>query len=157
MFDFSISKDELKSIALGLGSDCPFFIDGNPVIAMGRGEIFKPVNNVLKGFKIILLNPGIQVNTREAYENCILSETVRHLDDIITLPVADWKRLLINDFEKTIFLKYPLIGYLKEKLYESGALFSSMSGSGSSVFGIFKEEPVVQNDLKDFIIFKGDL
>lgn len=157
MFDFSISKDELKSIALGLGSDCPFFIDGNPVIAMGRGEIFKPVNNVLKGFKIILLNPRIQVNTREAYENCILSDTVRHLDDIITLPVADWKRLLINDFEKTIFLKYPLIGYLKEKLYESGALFSSMSGSGSSVFGIFKEEPVVQNDLKDFIIFKGDL
>jgi 4-diphosphocytidyl-2-C-methyl-D-erythritol kinase len=157
LFDFSISNGELKSIALGLGSDCPFFIDGNPVVAVGRGEIFKPVNNVLRGLKILLLNPGIQVNTREAYENCIPSDNVRHLDEIITMPVADWKRLLINDFERTIFLKYPLIGYIKEKIYESGALFSSMSGSGSSVFGIFKEEPVVPDDLKEFVIFQGDL
>jgi len=157
MFEFSISNGELKSIALTLGSDCPFFIDGNPALATGRGEIFKPLKNLLEGLKIILLNPGIHVNTREAYENCMPSGNGHHLGNIISKPVKDWRKLMINDFEKTIFSKYPLIGYFKEKLYESGALFSSMSGSGSSVYGIYNEEPAVPDDLKDFVIFKGDL
>jgi 4-diphosphocytidyl-2-C-methyl-D-erythritol kinase len=157
MFKLSISSGELKSIALTLGSDCPFFIDGGPALARGRGEIFKPLKNLLEGLKIILLNPGIHVNTREAYENCIPSGNGYHLDEIIRKPVKDWRKFMINDFEKTIFSRYPLIGYCKEKLYESGALFSSMSGSGSSVYGIYKEEPAIPDDLKDFVIFKGDL
>jgi 4-diphosphocytidyl-2-C-methyl-D-erythritol kinase len=157
LFDFSIDAKELKSYALTIGSDCPFFIDGKPALATGRGEIFKPVENVLQGLKIILLNPGIHIDTREAYEECLPSAGWTHLDNILSRPLNDWKELMRNDFEKSVFAKYPLIEYVKQKLYESGALFSSMSGSGSSVYGIFRDEPSLPDDLKDYVIFKGDL
>ncbi|MFZ0280259.1 MAG: 4-(cytidine 5'-diphospho)-2-C-methyl-D-erythritol kinase [Bacteroidales bacterium] len=156
-FGFSLSQDELKTFALGLGSDCPFFIMNKPAYATGRGEILEPVDNILECFKILLLNPGIQVNTREAYEDCKPSGSDVSLTEIIKLPVSEWKELMINDFEKTVFTKFPAIGRLKERLYESGALYSSMSGSGSTVYGIFKEEPIVPEDVKKFLIYNGEL
>lgn len=152
---FEIPAEKLRSIALDLGSDCPFFIESIPAFAGGRGEILKPVEDVLKNYKIVLLSPGIKVNTREAYENCIPSGSGASLMEIIKLPVTEWKDLLINDFENTVFQKYPLIGILKSRLYESGALYSSMSGSGSSVYGIYADEPSVPEDLRKYVIYKG--
>ncbi len=93
-FELSLSQEELESFALELGSDCPFFILSQPAYATGRGEILKPVDKVLEGFKILLLNPGIQVNTREAYENWTYSPTGKNLAEIISKPVAEWKELM---------------------------------------------------------------
>ncbi len=156
-FRLSLSTEELKAISLGLGSDCPFFIDSQPAFASGRGEMLKPVNPVMEGFQIVLVNPGVGISTREAYENCIPDEPPASLTEMINHPVSEWKDLIINDFEKTTFKKYPQIGTLKNILYESGAIYSSMSGSGSTVYGIFNRKPVVPDKIKDLVIYEGVL
>lgn len=156
-FGLSLEQEELKVLAAKMGSDCPFFIEGKPVYATGRGEIMKPVDNLLEGYKILLLNPGIQISTREAYENCIPAQSALSLTEIITKSISVWKDLMINDFEKTIFAKFPVIGSLKARLYQSGALYSSMSGSGSTVYGIYRDEPKIPDDLKKYVIFMGEL
>lgn len=157
MFSLNISDETLKETALQLGSDCPFFIDSRPSFATGRGEILEPVDTVLKGFHIVLLNPGIQVSTREAYENCEPAVPEKSLKDLVNSPVREWKNLIVNDFEKTVFRKYPLIGDLKAALYNSGSLYSSMSGSGSTVYGIFTGKPALPDRLRDYVIFFGSL
>jgi 4-diphosphocytidyl-2-C-methyl-D-erythritol kinase len=157
MFSLNIPDETLKEIALQLGSDCPFFIDSRPSFAKGRGEILEPVAPVLKGFHIVLLNPGIQVSTREAYESCEPSVPDNSLKDLVNRPVGEWKNLIGNDFEKTVFRKYPLIGDLKAALYSSGSLYSSMSGSGSTVYGIFAGKPSIPDRLRDYVIFSGTL
>jgi 4-diphosphocytidyl-2-C-methyl-D-erythritol kinase len=154
-FRLGISEKELKSISLEMGSDCPFFIDGIPAYATGRGEVLSPVNVVLKGYYLVLLNPGIVVNTREAYQNCSPGKTSTILRDNITRPVTEWKDLIINDFEDVVFTKHPEIGGLKNDLYRSGALFSLMSGSGSSVYGIFRGKPELPDHLRGSIIYEG--
>ena len=157
IFGLAISNSRISNIALELGSDCPFFIECLPSYASGRGEILKPVDQMLKGFVLVILNPGITVSTREAYETCIPEGSASGLAEIVSLPLSEWKSLLKNDFEKTVFKKYPIISKLKEGLYESGALYSSMSGSGSSVFGIFRQEPVIPDYLKEYTIYQGAL
>jgi 4-diphosphocytidyl-2-C-methyl-D-erythritol kinase len=157
ILDLSLSTDYLKSIASGLGSDCPFFIDCHPAFATGRGEILVPVKRVLSGFYGVLVNPGIPVSTKEAYDNCIPDLPEKSLNELIETPIEGWKELMVNDFEKTIFTKYPQIRLIKEALYSSGAVFSSMSGSGSAVFGIFHEKPFVPESLRKFVIFNGEL
>jgi 4-diphosphocytidyl-2-C-methyl-D-erythritol kinase len=157
IFGLSLSVDKLKSIAAGLGSDCPFFIDCQPAFASGRGEILVPVKSVLNGFYGVLLNPGISVSTKEAYDNCVASIPETSLNELIDTPVVEWKELVVNDFEKTIFKRYPQIKMIKQDLYDSGAVYSSMSGSGSAVFGIFNERPVIPERLKKSVIFNGEL
>jgi len=154
-FGLSVDDRDLKATALELGSDCPFFIDGIPAFALGRGEILKPIGRVLSGYHILLLNPGIRINTKEAYHNCRPEQPSVSLVQLIDHPIAEWKKLIINDFEDYAFKKYPLIGEIKNNLYNSGALFSSMSGSGSSVYGIFSGKPKVPDKLKDFVIYEG--
>ena len=154
-FRLNINENILKAIALDLGSDCPFFIDSIPAFASGRGEALKPINPVLTGYYFLLLNPGIWINTKEAYQNCRPEQPSTSLIQLIDRPITEWKELMINDFEDYVFKKYPLIGEIKNKLYSSGALFSSMSGSGSSVYGIFPEKSSVPDTLKDFLIYEG--
>jgi len=156
-FRFSLSPEELQVIALGLGSDCPFFIDCKPSFATGRGEILQPVASVLSGLHIVLVNPGISISTREAYENCIPRNPEKSLFQLIDLPIVMWKEMIVNDFEKFIFKKYPGIGSIKQSLYSAGALYSSMSGSGSAVYGIFQEKPEIKDTLKRNVIFEGVL
>jgi 4-diphosphocytidyl-2-C-methyl-D-erythritol kinase len=156
-FGLSLSVDELKIIAANLGSDCPFFIDCQPAFASGKGDILSPVGDVLAGFYIVLVNPGISVSTKEAYENCTLSKPERSLKELINSPVSEWKDLIVNDFEKTIFINYPQIRSIKQTLYSSGAIFSSMSGSGSTVYGIFYEKPLIPRNLRKFVICEGIL
>ena len=156
-FRFSLSLEELKVIALGLGSDCPFFIDYTPSFATGRGEILQPVASVLSGLYIVLVNPGISISTREAYENCIPGDPEESLFHLIDLPITMWKKMIINDFEKFVFMKYPEVGLIKQNLYSAGAFYSSMSGSGSSVYGIFQDKPEIPDSLKKNVIFEGVL
>jgi 4-diphosphocytidyl-2-C-methyl-D-erythritol kinase len=156
-FGLDITSDELRSMALSLGSDCPFFLDCEPSFASGRGEILKPLNLDLGGYFIVLLNPGIGINTREAYQNCNPAPSRHNLSDIEKVEINEWKNLLFNDFEEYAFSKHPLIGQLKEGLYQTGALFSSMSGSGSSVFGIFSQKPTLPGGLKDYLIWEGPI
>ncbi len=155
-FGLRISDSELKSMALDIGSDCPFFIDSDPSFASGRGEILEPISPVLAGFYLILLNPGVGINTAEAYRNCRPQVPSSSLPDLAYREVLEWKELIFNDFEEFAFGRYPLIKKIKSELYNSGALFSLMSGSGSSVYGIFSGKPrTIPDYLKELIIWEG--
>ena len=154
-FCLGIPDDILKSIALEIGSDCPFFIKCKPSFARGRGELLQPIDLNLKGFYLLLLNPGIRISTREAYQNCHPRQPESSLDKLITIPVKDWKNVIINDFEEYAFEKHPVIGKIKQGLYESGALYSSMSGSGSTVYGIFKGKPGIPENIRKYMIYEG--
>jgi 4-diphosphocytidyl-2-C-methyl-D-erythritol kinase len=155
-FDLKFDKNDLRSIALEIGSDCPFFVDGIPSFASGRGEILTAVNKSLSGLYLVLADPGSGINTAEAYRNCKPEKPSVSLHDLFKLPLSDWKKFILNDFEAFAFKKHPLIGELKDELYNSGALFSLMSGSGSSVYGIFSEKPGLSTKLKEYVIWEGD-
>jgi len=154
-FDIPADEDFMRNLALELGSDCPFFINCTPSIAGGRGEILHRVENVLAGYHILMVNPGINVSTKEAYSNCHPGESESNLESLIKLPVEEWRGKIINDFEEYVFKMYPVLGSFKEILYDSGALYSSMSGSGSTVYGIFPGPPHVPDRIKDYVIYSG--
>ncbi|MDT8393849.1 MAG: 4-(cytidine 5'-diphospho)-2-C-methyl-D-erythritol kinase [Bacteroidales bacterium] len=137
MFNLDISSAELEILAAQLGSDCPFFIRNLPVLAQGRGEKFTPIKPGPGGKFIIVVKPEIHISTPEAYAMVKPDLGRASLRDILEKPVEQWKDVLLNDFETPVFKKYPAIGQIKQKMYEDGALYASMSGSGSAVFGIF--------------------
>jgi 4-diphosphocytidyl-2-C-methyl-D-erythritol kinase len=145
----------MKSLALELGSDCPFFVDSAPAIGTGRGEILEPLNAFLKGYYLVLLNPGVRINTREAYRNCRPEPPQENLIHFTEKPIVEWRKYILNDFEQYAITKHPVIDIIKNELYSSGALFSLMSGSGSSVYGIFKVKPELPQKLKEFLIWEG--
>jgi 4-diphosphocytidyl-2-C-methyl-D-erythritol kinase len=140
-FQLGITEPALLDIASRLGADCAFFIQNRPVFASGIGNIFQQIDCSLAGYHLVLVKPPISVSTPEAYslikpEPCAIS-----LLEIIKKPIAQWQQLMKNDFEKSVFSKYPQIESIKKRLIDNGALYASMSGSGSSVFGIFEREP----------------
>jgi 4-diphosphocytidyl-2-C-methyl-D-erythritol kinase len=141
-FNLGLSTDQLLAYAAELGSDCPFFILNTPCLARGRGEILQPIKLDLSGYSFILVNPGIHVNTGWAFSQLELSGLPSSLETIIQEPVEKWKDLLVNDFEFHVFQNFPEIASIKEELYNKGAVYASMSGSGSSVFGIFPKNQV---------------
>jgi len=155
LFKYPVGDKELIAIALETGSDCPFFLNPEPSLATGRGEILKPVKPVLDGYYLILLNPGFQISTREAYLNCHPAKPEFSLEDLYYGKISDWKRLIVNDFEDFVFKVYPKVNELKKALYKTGALYCSMTGSGSSVYGIFTDKPKLPEKFKEFIIFAG--
>jgi 4-diphosphocytidyl-2-C-methyl-D-erythritol kinase len=156
-FKLGLENKKLRSLALEIGSDCPFFIDSNPSLATGRGELLTPVKPLLSGYYLILANPGIGINTAEAYKNCAVMSDTTNLAQLSERPVTNWKGLIMNDFEEYAFNKHPVTGELKEEFYRSGALFSLMSGSGSSVYGIFNTKPKLSSKLREFVIWEGKL
>jgi 4-diphosphocytidyl-2-C-methyl-D-erythritol kinase len=156
-FNLEISDEKLREISLELGSDCPFFIVGNPSFAEGRGELLTPVKPLPEGLHIIMVNPGIFINTKEAYWNCKPAQPETNLIELYNLDISEWKGVIKNDFEEPVFRQYPLLADLKNDLYEMGAIFSSMSGSGSTVYGIFKTKPVIPDSLRKHVIYSGDL
>lgn len=137
-FDLKIDEEKLLQYALQLGSDCPFFVKNKPCFAQQRGEVLEEINVDLKGYHLMLINPGIHINTGWAFSQLTLTSNKKSLKEIITKPVETWKDNLQNDFETPVFLSYPDIKNIKQNLYNMGAVYASMSGSGSSVFGIFK-------------------
>lgn len=147
LFELNLADEVLENMAAQLGSDCPFFIKNSTQLATGRGEILKPINFNLRDYYIKLLNIGIHVSTKEAYSNVHFSDNIE-LDKIISKPIHAWQETLTNDFEKSVFLKYPELKKIKENFYDEGALYAAMSGSGSTMFGIFKDKP--ESSLKDY-------
>ncbi len=140
-FTLGLKKSQLKRYAAQLGADCPFFIDNQPAFASGTGTRLKPQKLDLTGFQLVLLKPACSVSTREAYRNVQPARPHLSLKNITHLPVEQWKNQVVNDFEKSILPRYPEIKNCKDFLYEQGALYASMSGSGSAVFGIFCQLP----------------
>jgi 4-diphosphocytidyl-2-C-methyl-D-erythritol kinase len=145
-FALGLSAEQLINYASQLGSDCPFFIINQPCYATGRGEVLEKIELDLSGYKFLIVASGIHINTKWAFSLPGLPDkpvNKEKLKEIIFQPVETWKNKLTNDFEKVIFPKHPEIRLIKEKLYEAGALYASMSGSGSAVYGIFKKEVLV--------------
>ncbi len=139
LFNLSLSIEQLLIYAADLGSDCPFFILNTPCFASGRGEILKPVNLDLSAFEIVVVNPGIHIDTGRAFLNMRPAAPEKSIREIISQPPARWKDELCNDFEKVIFPLHREIVDIKDNLYFNGAVYASMTGSGSSVFGIFEK------------------
>ncbi len=141
-FNLNISQEKLIDYALQLGSDCPFFIINKPCFATGRGEILQEIKLDLSAYKIMLVNPNIHVNTGEAFSDLNQNNfsPFGQLQNKIKQDITTWKNIIKNDFEKSVLEKYPEIGKIKNTLYENDAIYSAMSGSGSTVFGIFKKE-----------------
>ncbi len=155
-FQLGASREKLAALATKLGADCPFFIYNRPVFASGIGEIIEDVELTLKDHHFVLIKPNIHVSTKDAFSEIIPEVPEISLKEIIKLPVSEWKGLMKNDFEKSVFLKYPGIEEIKERLYERGAAYASMTGSGSSVFGIFKEDcEIFENLYPDCFVWKG--
>lgn len=142
-FNLHIPGDKIFDYALQLGSDCSFFLLNKPCLASGRGEVLEPINLSLSGHKILLINPGIHVSTAEAFKKIIPAIPAKKIKDIVLQPIATWKEELGNDFENYVFERYPHIKKIKEDLYQKGAVYAAMSGSGSTVFGIFKKDEII--------------
>jgi 4-diphosphocytidyl-2-C-methyl-D-erythritol kinase len=139
LFNLKVERDKLVEYALQLGSDCPFFIINKPCFAKGRGEILEEIDLDLNDYHFIIVNPGIHINTGWAFSKLSSIKSENSIRSTIKKPVHDWKDELKNDFEDIAMEAHPLIREIKEKLYQHGALFASMTGSGSTVFGLFDE------------------
>jgi 4-diphosphocytidyl-2-C-methyl-D-erythritol kinase len=153
MFQLSLSKKQLHGFAEQLGADCPFFIENIPVFATGTGNIFQNIELDLSPYKILIVKPLCSVNTKEAYNNIVPRKANCFLPEAIKQPISEWKNLIFNDFEHFVFKKHPEIQAIKTTLYEKGALYASMSGSGSAVYGIFDQMPQISFS-KDYITFQ---
>ncbi len=137
-FNLRLTNQQLLKYALNLGSDCPFFILNQPCLGTGRGEILEPIPLNLAGYKIVLVNPGIHLSTREAFSKLTPAVPAKTIKEIVGQPIETWKNELLNDFEKPVFAVHPSIAKIKATLYSYGAVYAAMSGSGSTVFGLFK-------------------
>ncbi len=146
-FDLNLSENKLIEYALALGSDCPFFILNTPSYATGRGELLQPISLTLTGYSILIVNPNIHINTAWAFKELKLKSHSIELAQAIKEPMHNWKELITNDFEEPVFKTHPAISELKNYLYRNGAIYASMSGSGSTIFGIFK------NNMRPELIF----
>jgi len=136
-FNLGLSVSEMERYASALGADCAFFIENKPVYAYGRGDQFKSINLDLSAYNIVLVKPAIHVSTAEAYAGMQPQASEETLPELMKQPVDTWKGQVKNDFERMVFEKYPAIADVKQKVYAAGAKYAAMSGSGSSVFGIF--------------------
>jgi 4-diphosphocytidyl-2-C-methyl-D-erythritol kinase len=153
-FRLHLSTAQLKKYASLLGADCAFFIDNQPAYATGTGDRLTPVALDLYGYKLVIVKPRVTVYTARAYQHVTPAPPVFRLGDIIHYPVEQWEGLVTNDFEKSIFPLFPEIEGWKKTLYELGAVYASMSGSGSSVFALFREIPSgIYNKIPKSILF----
>lgn len=154
MFHLNLDHAVLKTIAATLGSDCPFFIDNQPSIATGRGERLRPATIDLSAWAILLVKPNIHVSTAEAYASITPQRPAEQLHHILSAPITTWPGRLINDFEAPVFRRHPEIASIKAQLYAAGAVYASMSGSGSTLFGIFPPDTNL-SQLKDNFLSTG--
>ncbi|MEX2593716.1 MAG: 4-(cytidine 5'-diphospho)-2-C-methyl-D-erythritol kinase [Anditalea sp.] len=156
LFDLHLEDWFLEDYAAVLGSDCPFFVENKPKIAKGRGEILEKIDIDLKGKWIVLVNPQIHIGTKDAYAGVMPKQSPYNLRETLADRTL-WKDRLTNDFEESVFKIHPEITAIKTRLYEAGAFYAAMSGSGSTVFGLFDREPELEIWPKEYFIFKGEL
>ena len=141
MFHLGMTTEELEAAAVPLGADCAFFIKAQPAYAEGIGEILSPIELSLNNYTLAIVKPPVAVSTREAFAYIKCRKPAKCCRDIVQQPIETWRDELVNDFEESIFPQYPAIAAIKQKLYDLGAVYASMSGSGSAVFALFANEP----------------
>ena len=140
-FDLQLTNEQMQQYAAQLGADCAFFIESVPCYAEGIGEQLEPISLDLSGWYIGVVRPDIPVPTKEAFSRIHPHYPSLNCREVVMQPVETWRDNLINDFEESVFALHPEIGAVKEQLYKMGATYAAMSGSGSALFGLFKEEP----------------
>jgi len=156
-FELRISDVEAMELLAKVGSDCPFFWKNRPAFVYGRGEKMHPIELDLKGWKILLLNPGIHVSTKEAYSGVKPNDPPIDLQLLPSIDVEEWEQVVRNDFEESIFPGHPSIEELKKWMYSEGAAYASMTGSGSTVYGIFDTLPELPLVYQNLSGWSGDL
>jgi 4-diphosphocytidyl-2-C-methyl-D-erythritol kinase len=140
-YHLNLNKHTLELMAARLGADCPVFIENKPVLARGIGNEFSPINLSLSRLWLQIVIPAVHVPTAHAYSNIAPFQPACSLEDLISHPIESWKTSIKNDFEVSVFERHPEIKAIKEQLYDNGALYAAMSGSGSAVFGLFNKRP----------------
>ncbi len=157
-FELGLSWGEMHHYARQLGSDCSFFITNRPAYAQAKGDEYETINLDLSHYFVALVYPPIHINTAKAYSGVVPTMPTHSLEnDIVNLPITKWKDRINNDFEKSIFPQFHSIKTIKDKLYKLGAVYASMSGSGSSVYGIFKSETNLKSEFKNCFLWEGKL
>jgi 4-diphosphocytidyl-2-C-methyl-D-erythritol kinase len=157
LFGLGLDDEQLMSYAVQLGADCAFFIKNKPMMARGIGEKLSEIQVSLENKNILLVYPNIHISTKEAYAGIVPESPEIEIEKVLRdNSIEDWRHVLVNDFEKSIFPKHPLLHQIKMKLYDHGAIYASMSGSGSCMFGIFNEIPKIEFD-PAFLIWSGRL
>jgi len=139
LFNLNIDNCTLQKISLEIGADCPFFIQNKVKLVSGIGDVMNDIDIDISEYEIRVINTGIHISTKEAFSEIVCDNTNNSLQNLAFLPIEKWKYSITNDFEKNIFNKYPKIKESKQKLYDSGAIYSSMTGTGSAVYGVFKK------------------
>lgn len=142
-YGLGYTHQELHQFALKLGADCPFFLKNQPAFATGIGDELEEIDLSLQDYFLVIVKPAISVSTQEAYAQIVTKQPSMSLREIVKMPIQEWRNHMHNDFEPSIFIKHPSIGAIKQQLYDNGALYASMSGSGTAVYGFFAEKPTL--------------
>ena len=153
LFDLPLSDEQMERLVAKLGADCPFFINPRPLYAEGIGDVFTPVSLNLEGWYLMLVKPEVHVSTREAYAGVHPHQPAYSLLETAKLPVGQWAGRMVNDFEESIFANHPLLAEIKQELYHQGAVYASMSGSGSTIFGLFCSRPNCEEFFREHFTF----
>ncbi len=151
-FLLGMTFKEMEEMAAKIGSDCAFFIENSPKYATGRGEVLTPVPMIDCRYVIKVIKPKFNISTKEAYSMVKPQEPTSSLIDDYKRPVSEWRGLIKNDFEQFLFPKYPDLQRYKDALYDSGAIYAAMTGSGSALFGIFDHEPVLNDEIRGLAV-----
>lgn len=154
--NLNLTNSQLESYAKKLGSDCAFFIENKPKYCFGKGDEFEEIVLNLSGKYLVLVNPNIHISTAEAYSGVLPKKPKTNIKDLLKLPIHEWKGLVNNDFEDSLFPKYPVLPKIKEKLYDLGAEYAAMTGSGSTLYGIFTKE-IELNNFQNYWTFQKQL
>ena len=141
LFNLKLTNTQLKMYALQLGADCPFFIENKPMLAQGIGEELTAIELNLSEFHLVVIKPDVHVYTAMAYAGVVPREAVNSVKTLLKAPVSEWQ--LKNDFEPSVFAQFPVVEKIKNLLLQEGAVYASMTGSGSAVFGLFRDKPVI--------------
>lgn len=155
MFGLNLDVAVLQDLASRLGSDCPFFIHGQAAIAHGRGEILKALDLSLEDFYFLIVKPDNHINTAEAYSNIHAASHDIPLDELTQKPITEWHKWIFNDFESYVFMKYPGLDEIKSRMYQQGALYASLTGSGSALYGIFDHAPAIEGLDDNYYTWSG--
>lgn len=156
-FGLGLDNNSLENYARQLGSDCAFFVQNCPLYCLEKGDVFSPIQVDLAGYYILLVYPNLAISTAEAYGGIRPKVPGVSLFEQLHMPIDAWRENVHNDFEDSLFSKNPVLPQVKQQLYDAGAVYASMSGSGSTVYGIFNAPVVVPNQFINYRVWKGRL
>lgn len=156
-FQLKLNTAQIEGYARQLGSDCAFFVQNKPMYCREKGDVFDEITVAIAGYTVVLVYPNLAISTAEAYAGVRPRLPESPLWELLQQPVTEWRNVVHNDFEDSLFPRYPILQAVKEKLYNLGAIYASMSGSGSTIYGIFPSDPDITNQFGDYHVWKGTL